>query len=60
MFKFFGAILLAAAVLLTTQFKVYAVEKPKKGTYASCMAEVKKKGSTPARAAEWCTKHGYN
>jgi hypothetical protein len=60
MFKFAGIVLLAAGLLFTTQFKAYAGEKPKKGTYAGCLADVKKKGSSPARAAEWCTKHGYN
>ena len=50
-------IVFAAAAIVAAQDRSVA-ETPKKGTYASCVATAQKHGSTAARAAEWCTRHG--
>lgn len=53
---------LAAMMLVAAMFSVAAqaagaATTPKKGTYESCVATATKHGSTPASAAEWCTRH---
>ena len=51
------AMMLVAAICTVAAQTANAAAAPKKGTYASCVATATKHGSTPARAAEWCTRH---
>jgi hypothetical protein len=60
MFRLVTTMFFAAAFVFLTQDYSVAQNAPKKGTYAGCMANLQKKGSSPSRASEWCSRHGYN
>ena len=60
MFRLVTTMFFAAAFVFLTQDRGVAQNAPKKGTYAGCMANLQKKGSSPSRASEWCSRHGYN
>ena len=49
--------MLVAAMFTAAAQAAGTAAPPKKGTYASCVATATKHGSTPARAADWCTRH---
>ncbi|HEY2756145.1 MAG TPA: hypothetical protein VGJ01_10440 [Pseudolabrys sp.] len=50
--------MVTAAFAMAVQASAFA-QAQGKGTYAGCMANLKK--SYPAKgAADWCTRHGYN
>jgi hypothetical protein len=53
-------VLFAAAFIIAAQDHSLAESKPKKGSYASCVATAMKHGSSERNAATWCTRHGYN
>jgi hypothetical protein len=60
MARLLTTILLAAAFIAAAQDHGFAEDtKPKKGSYASCVATAMKHGSSSRMAAEWCTRHGY-
>ena len=57
--RLLATVLIAAAFIVAAQDCSFADSKPKKGTYASCIATAMKHGSSERNAAQWCSRHGY-